>query len=460
MFVMALFPSRAVAALACGLCAACAPADAGRVESAPVPSAAAVAFPGAEGAGAQALGGRGGRVLRVTTLEDSGPGSLRAAIEAEGPRTIVFDIGGTIALKAPLRVRNGRVTVAGQTAPGGGIALRDQPFLIEADDVVVRYIRARLGDVSGVEADAFSIVRGRRIIVDHVSASWSVDETLSAGEPARDASGSVHDVTVQWSIIAESLNGSGHAKGSHGYGSLVRAGFGARLTWHHNLWAHHSARMPRPGNYNGPDADPTGPLMEFRSNVFYNWGGTRAGYNADQAAHIAYNFIDNAYLAGPNSTRPVAFHEQNRLARAFFTGNSMNGVVPADPWSLVTGNGAAANRLSAPVDVAPVRADPAGRAFERVLAGAGASRVRDAVDARIVASVRARGGTIIDSQEEVGGWPALAAGTPWRDTDGDGMPDAWERRHRFDPNNEADGNGDRDRDGYTNLEEWLAELAG
>jgi hypothetical protein len=460
MFVMAMCLSRIAAALASALCAACAPADAGSVESAPVASVAAVAFPGAEGAGARSLGGRGGRVLRVTTLADSGPGSLRAAVEAEGPRTIVFDIGGTIALKAPLRVRSGRVTIAGQTAPGGGIALRDQPFLIEADDVVVRYIRARLGDVSRVEADAFSIVRGRRIVVDHVSASWSVDETLSAGEPTRDASGGVHDVTVQWSIISESLNGSGHAKGSHGYGSLVRAGFGARLSWHHNLWAHHSARMPRPGNYNGPDVDPTGPLMEFRSNLFYNWGGTRSGYNADQAAHIAYNFIDNAYVAGPNSTRPVAFHEQNRLARAFFAGNSMNGAVPADPWSLVTGNAAAANRLAQPVDVAPVRADPAASAFERVLAGAGASLVRDAVDARVVASVRARGGTIIDSQAQVGGWPALAAGTPWRDTDGDGMPDDWERRHRFDPANAADGNGDRDRDGYTNLEEWLAELAG
>ena len=444
----------------CGACTGAGAAGPQPVPRAPSAAAAALAFPGAEGAGAHARGGRGGRVLRVTTLADSGPGSLRAAIETEGPRTIIFDVGGTIALASPLRVREGRVTIAGQTAPGGGITLRDQPFLIEADDVVVRYIRARLGDVRGVEADAFSIVRGRRIIVDHVSASWSVDETLSAGQQTRDASGGVHDVTVQWSIIAESLNGSGHAKGSHGYGSLIRAGFGARLSWHHNLWAHHSARMPRPGNYNGPEIDPTGPLMEFRSNVFYNWGGTRSGYNADEATHIAYNFIDNAYVPGPNSTRPIAFQESNRLARAFFAGNSMNGAVPADPWSLVTGVAVAANRLSRPIDVAPVRPDPAARAFERVLAGAGASRARDAVDARVVASVRSRGGTIIDSQSEVGGWPGLAPGTPWRDGDGDGMPDEWERRNRFDPSDPVDGNSDRDRDGYTNFEEWLAELAG
>jgi hypothetical protein len=447
--------------LASVLAAACTSAGAEAPGSTPpVPTGVAIAFPGAEGAGARALGGRGGRVLRVTTLDDAGPGSLRAAVEAEGPRTIVFDTGGTIALRSPLRVRNGRVTIAGQTAPGGGITLRDQPFLIEADDVVVRYIRARLGDTSSVEADAFSIVRGRRIIVDHVSASWSVDETLSAGEPTRNREEGVGDVTVQWSIIAESLNGSGHAKGSHGYGSLVRAGFGNRLSWHHNLWAHHSARMPRPGNYNVAEIDPTGPLMEFRSNVFYNWGGTRSGYNADEATHIAYNFIDNAYVAGPNSTRPVAFQESNRLARSYFAGNSMNGTIPADPWSLVTGAAAATGRQSQPIDVAPVRPDPAPSAFERVLAGAGASRARDAVDARVVETVRRRGGTIIDSQSEVGGWPELARGTPWRDGDGDGMPDEWERRNRFNPGDPADGNGDRDRDGFTNLEEWLAELAG
>jgi hypothetical protein len=455
------FSPRASVALAVGFAAAaCTSAGPAGAEAAIRPAAEPLAFPGAEGAGAHSAGGRGGRVLRVTSLEDGGPGSLRAAVEAEGPRTIVFDIGGTIALRSPLRIRHGRLTIAGQTAPGGGITVRDQPLVIEADDVIVRYVRARLGDVSRVEADAFSIVRGRRIIVDHVSASWSVDETLSAGEPGRDPSRGVHDVTVQWSIISESLNGAGHAKGTHGYGSLVRAGFGARLSWHHNLWAHHSARMPRPGNYNGPEVDPTGPLMEFRSNVFYNWGGTRAGYNADAASHIAYNFIDNAYVAGPNSTRPIAFHESNSLARAHFAGNSMNGTIPADPWSLVSGVAVPAHRLSQPVDVAPVRPDPAPGAFERVLARAGASRVRDAVDARVVASIRSRGGAIIDSQSEVGGWPELAAGTPWRDSDGDGMPDDWERRNGLNPNAASDGNADRDRDGYTNLEEWLAELAG
>jgi hypothetical protein len=416
------------------------------------------AFPGAEGAGAFAAGGRGGRVLRVTNLDDSGPGSLRAAIEAEGPRTIVFDVGGTIRLQRPLVVRNGQVTVAGQTAPGGGITVRDQPFEIAASDVVVRYLRSRLGDVSGVETDAFTISRGQRIIVDHVSASWSIDETLSAGSAYRTERDDLRDVTVQWSIIGESLRRSHHAKGAHGYGSLLRFGRGARLSMHHNLWAHHAARMPRPGNYLATDADPEGGAFDFRSNVFYNWGGTYSGYNADseRPSHVAYNFVANAYLRGPDSTRPIAFQDRNPIARAWFEGNSMDGAVPPDPWSLVTQpENAPDYRLPAPLDMPAVTTDPACCALERVLAGAGASLRRDPVDERIVGSVRDRSGRLIDSQNEVGGWPELARGEPWRDGDGDGMPDDWERAHRLDPGDASDGARDTDGDGYTQLENWL-----
>ena len=420
-----------------------------------------VAFPGAEGAGRFARGGRGGSVIRVTNLEDSGPGSLRAAIEAEGPRTIVFDVGGTIRLKKPLVVRNGQVTVAGQTAPGGGIAVRDRAFEIEADDVVVRHIRARLGDESGVESDALTIGKGRRIIVDHVSASWSVDETLSSGSDYKTPKDDLRDVTVQWSIISESLRKSVHAKGEHGYGSLLRGGRGAKMSFHHNLWAHHAARMPRPGNYLPPPEDSVGAFYDFRSNVFYNWGGSYSGYNADsgeKASRAFYNFVDNAYRTGPDSKKPVAFDERNPIARAWFAGNSMNGAVPKDPWSLVSGRTDAGYRLPGPIAMPPVSRDPAPRAFERVLAGAGASLVRDAADARVVESVRRGSGRLIDSQKEVGGWPELARGTPWRDGDGDGMPDDWESRNRLDPADPADGNADRDGDGFTELEEWLNSL--
>jgi hypothetical protein len=419
-------------------------------------SAQTLAFPGAEGAGRFAQGGRGGAVLRVTTLADNGPGSLRAAVEARGSRTILFDVAGTIRLTSDLVIREPRVTIAGQSAPGGGIAIADQALVIRADDVIIRHIRARRGDRLPGEGDAIWIERGRRIILDHVSASWSVDETLSASARYENGNG-YYDLTVQWSVIAESLRRSHHSEGEHGYGSLIRGGRGARVSFHHNLWAHHVARMPRPGNYAGPEADSEGPLMEFRSNLFYNWGRGFSGYDEDEAALIRYNFIDNAYVAGPDSAGAIAFRERNRLARAWFAGNSMNGAIPADPWSLVIGNIPEGYRLSGPVEVAPVAADPAPSAMARVLAHAGAWP-RDAVDRRVVESVRARAGRHIDSQEEVGGWPELAAGRPEPDTDGDGMPDAWERAHGLDPAR-ADGNADRNGDGMTNLEDWLAARA-
>jgi hypothetical protein len=415
-----------------------------------------LAFPGAEGAGRHSAGGRGGKVLRVTNLDDSGPGSLRAAVEARGPRTILFDVAGTIRLASDLVIREARVTVAGQSAPGGGIALADASLIVDADDVVIRHIRARRGDRRPGEGDAIWIRGGRRIILDHVSASWSIDETLSASARYGDGGG-YFDLTVQWSIVAESLRRSGHAKGAHGYGSLIRGSRGARISFHHNLWAHHVARMPRPGNYEGPAADPVGPLMEFRSNLFYNWGRGFAGYNEDEATLIRYSFIDNAYVAGPDSEGALAFRENNSLARAWFAGNSMNGVVPADPWSLVGGRIPGGYRLEGPVDVAPVAADAAPSAYAHVLAGAGAWP-RDSADARVAESVRARSGRHIDSQEEVGGWPAFATGRPEPDGDGDGMPDAWERTHGLDPAR-ADGNADRDGDGLTNIEDWLAERA-
>lgn len=436
---------RAGAALLLFLILSCGPA-----------AAQTLAFPGAEGAGRFSRGGRGGAVLRVTNLDDSGPGSLRAAVEIRGPRTIVFDVAGTIRLAADLVIREPRITIAGQSAPGGGIALADATLIVRADDVVIRHIRVRRGDRTPGDGDSIWIERGRRIILDHVSASWSVDETLSASSRYPNGDG-WYDLTVQWSLIAESLRRSHHSEGEHGYGSLIRGGHGARASFHHNLWAHHVARMPRPGNYNGPEIDAQGPSMEFRSNLFYNWGRGFAGYDEDEAAMIRYAFIGNAYVAGPDSAGALAFRERNRLARAFFAGNSMNGIIPADPWSLVTGNIPDGYRLPSAPDIAPVARDPAHSASQRVLAGAGAWP-RDSADARVVASISARTGRHIDSQEEVGGWPALASGRSWSDGDGDGMPDAWERAHGLDPAR-PDGNADHDGDGMTNLEDWLAARA-
>ncbi len=414
-----------------------------------------LAFPGAEGAGRFAQGGRGGTVIHVTTLADFGPGSLRAAVEAKGPRTIVFDISGTITLTRELKIREPRVTIAGQTAPGDGITLRDHSLVVAADDVVIRYIRSRLGNVSKSQGDAITVSAGRRIILDHVSAGWSIDESLSASANYKDPTQGWYDLTVQWSIIANSLRRSGHVKGDHGYGSLIRGGRGAKASWHHNLWANHVARMPRPGNYDGPEVDPVGASFDFRSNVFYNWGSSHAGYDADKAAVVRYNFVDNVYLPGPDTKGRFAFDEANTLAQGYFAGNSMAGVVPADQMTIVKGTIAPTWKLSAPVDVAPVARDT--KPFDAVLAKAGASRVRDAIDAAVVAGVRDASGRIIDTQDEMGGWPVLQSHSAPRDSDRDGMPDAWERANGLNPA-KNDSAGDRNRDGWTNLENYLDSL--
>lgn len=409
------------------------------------------AFPGAEGFGMWTVGGRGGRVYVVTNLNDSGPGSLREAVEASGPRIVVFAVSGTIHLKSRLRITNPFITIAGQTAPGDGITLADYDLMISTNDVILRYVRVRLGDRTRVESDAVWIDSSRNVIVDHVSSSWSVDECLSV-------SGS-DNVTVQWCFITESMQYSVHSKGAHGYGSLVRGEFGSRYSFHHNLWAHHSGRMPRPGNYTAASIDKEGALIDFRNNVFYNWGRDYSGANHDTNSITMYNFINNYYKRGPNSTGSIAFREECPYAKAYFAGNMMNGVEPRDPWSLVD---ARINRTiyqdsykqSEPFRVADIETEPADVAYERVLASAG-MHPRDDVDARIVDEVIHGRGRIIDSQNDVGGWPMLRSEAPARDTNGDSVPDWWCVMYGLDPREYLDLAGDLDGDGYTNIEEYL-----
>jgi len=205
--------------------------------------------------------------------------------------------------------------------------------------------------------------------------------------------------------------------------------------------------------------DPQGPMFEFRSNVFYNWGEGRAGYNADTESLSTYAFIGNAYLTGPNSTGAMAFEEDNPLARAWFEGNAMNSIVPADPWSLVKDSDRPGYRLQARPDWASAAAGTPAQTVAAVLAAVGASKARDSVDQRVIAGVSDRSGRIIDSQAGVGGWPELSPGTAWVDTDGDGMPDDWETARGLDPADPADGATDGDADGYTHLEDWLNSLA-
>ena len=297
-----------------------------------------LAFPGAEGFGGFAKGGRGGNVLHVTNLDNAGEGSLRWAIEQEGPRTIVFDLSGTIELKDRLEIKNPYVTIAGQTAPGDGICLKGETFLIITHDVIVRYIRCRLGDaMHGIGSlqgkDAISISEGADIIVDHCSGSWSLDEVLSSstGEPT------LTRVTVQWCFITEGLNPS-----KHGYGSLIRGTGGAKYSYLHNLYAHNLGRNPRPGNYdrNPHTEDPEGLLLDFRNNVIYNWGGGYAGYNNDSESVTRLNYVGNYLIPGVNSEKNgIAYSTGSPFNRSYFAGNYYNGKLVKDQWSSFVNHG-------------------------------------------------------------------------------------------------------------------------
>jgi pectate lyase len=429
-----------------------------------------LAFPGAEGFGARSQGGRGGRVYFVSTLDDYDPGhgpreatkriktgevireaqpaveaekpipgSLRQAIDADEPRIVVFHVAGTIALKAPLTIRHPFITIAGQSAPGGGICLRNYGLVVsDTHDVVVRYLRVRPGDTERTEVDGISIGGSRNVIVDHCSTSWAVDENLSvSGEGTT-------DVTVQWCFITESLNDSVHSKGPHGMGSLIRSD--GDVTYHHNLYAMNSTRNPRPGTY----GNPAGIRLDFRNNVIYNWGAG-AGYSAKDPANI--NYIGNYIKPGPAvlHNRRLAFTIGGDTTRMYAEGNRLvdGDTVMTDDWAMM-GDVLPVTRLDAPLPVRDIRTESAEGAYEAVLKHGGASKPqRDAVDARIVDCVRNNTGRIIDSQKDVGGWPDLTAGEAPADSDGDGMPDAWESAKGLDP---------MKADGATRLEEYLESL--
>ncbi|HSV27119.1 MAG TPA: hypothetical protein VLH60_04425 [Sedimentisphaerales bacterium] len=430
--------------------------------------ASSLAFPGAEGHGAYAVGGRGGDVYYVTNLNDSGAGSLRQGIATAGGtastgRTIVFEVSGTIVLTSNLNINRSYITIAGQTAPGDGICLRDRSLRVNASHVIVRYIRVRLGDESLTEEDGIWIQSGSNIIMDHVSASWSVDEVFSTSTSVA----GLTNVTVQWSLITEALNNSIHGKGAHGYGALIRGCYDSRFSYHHNLWVHNAGRNPRPGNYdeNPHTIDPCGLLFDFRNNVIYNWSGSRPGAEYDTLSVCRYNYVGNWARPGANSTAGGLFLTTCKHFRGFFAGNYFNGTYAADDWVWVTFSGTwttaerNAYKQSAPFPTGPMMTDTALVAYERVLHHAGASLPkRDIVDTRLVNDVRNNTGVIIDTQNQVGGWPTLRSAAPPLDTDRDGMPDAWEIANGLNPSNAADRNSYTFSTDYTNLEIYLNGL--
>jgi len=459
----------AVAVLSLVPSAGCAAVDSPSAK-APVAMEKLPAFPGAEGYGSLTRGGRGGRVIAVTNLNDSGPGSLRAAVEAEGPRIVVFRVSGTIKLSNRLSIRNPYITIAGQTAPGDGICLRDQMLSIGANDVVIRYIRVRLGDESHTQSDAAG-GRGREnIILDHVSASWSVDETLSIYH--------CENVTVQWCLISESLYQSGHVKGHHGFGGIWG---GNHSTYHHNLIAHHSSRNPRFASGCG--------YTDYRNNVLYNWGYNSAyGGEDQQRGNDMFNFsvinmVANYYRPGPATLRGNVRHRivNPSGGKWYVAGNYVEGnaAVTADNWAGgVQARSSDPNtlRLTKPWEAMAIRQETAEEAYKSVLKHAGATLPRrDSVDTRIIEEARSGRAThegaaykeqhknltsagkcgIIDSQADVGGWPELKSLPAPADSDDDGMPDEWEKKYGLDPSDPSDSVKDADSDGYTNVEECI-----
>ena len=358
----------------------------------------------AEGFGADTPGGRGGRALAVTTRADEGPGSLRAAVTAAGPRTVVFRVAGLITLAAPLVIHDPFLTLDGQGAPGDGVCLRGSEVVIRTHDVIVRHMRFRPGDSAGKEVDALNVAGdSHHVLVDHVSASWAVDENLSA-------SGAIHDVTIQWSLIAEGLNHSVHSKGAHGYGSLVRAVGG--VTLHHNLWAHNDSRNPRLGDNYGT---PPFPVFDVRNNVIYDYGAIASGMTGD---HLSANYVGNYIRPGPSSNRtrgPIALTD-TAAVDSYVRDNVVEGrdALTADNAGLFdrrqVGERALFTLAVRAFPAPPVRTTSALEALRDVLAGAGATRPRrDAVDVRLVRDVEQRSGRVIDSQKDVGGWPDYRA---------------------------------------------------
>lgn len=398
----------------------------------PVAAQSLPAFPGAEGHGAITPGGRGGVVLIVTNLNDGGPGSLRAALEAKGPRIVVFGVGGTIRQKRMITVREPFLTIAGQTAPGDGITIRGPGLAIQTHDVIVRGLRVRVGDDPGLsygEADGLRVDGGQRVIIDHCSFSWAIDENLSTST----YSGPTSDVTFQWNIVSEALYRSKHPKGPHSMGMLISE-HSQRITVHHNLIANNNQRNPLIKG----DVD-----LEFVNNVVYGWGQIPTEVLGGEARPTRANFIGNTYQASPGTTSNERFIRVRAPAELFFRDNTgvANGGTPRATAS----------------SLAP---QPAAAAYEAVLANAGVTYPRrDAVDTRVVADIRANHGRLIDTPAQVGGWPVLASGEAPADGDRDGMPDEWERAQGLDPAQPSDSSRVL-ASGYTAIEAYINGLFG
>ncbi len=445
------------------------------------------AFPGAEGGGMYTTGGRGGEVVHVTNLNDSGEGSLRAAVEMNGARTIVFDVCGTIYLNSELRIGKGNVTIAGQTAPGEGITLANYSVVVNTDNVIIRYLRFRMGDAKGHEGDAIWGRYHENIIIDHCSMSWSTDECASFYANK--------NFTMQWCLIGESLKNSVHGKGSHGYGGIWG---GKNASFHHNILTSNdsrNARIDHPNVYGNYLTTHRG-HVDYRNNLIYNWGGNST-YGGEGGW---FNMVNNYYKPGPASKERKYFLDAYALydntdrnyARLYMAGNYHAGdyatSINADNWSgIYWHNGTDVGDVAGAKKTAlqPIKKDDvtscftsthkAEDAYARTLDYAGASLKRDKIDLRLIDDARnakatyndggnGSTGGLIDTQTAVGGWPTLTAtdeeiARATTDTDKDNIPDYYESKLGLNPS-KADATAKTlDPQGlYTNFEMYLHYL--
>ncbi len=471
----------------------------GAAEPKDLPQAKIPAFPGAWGGGMYSFGGRGGKIFVVTNLDDSGPGSFREACEAGGPRTVLFNMAGIIKLKERIRIRAPYITISGAAAPGDGVCLAGNTVELETHDVVIRHMRFRRGETwVGERNDSIGGNPTGNIMIDHVSASWGLDENMSMyrhmfdhdGDPATtELKLPTVNITIQNSIFSEALNTFHHS-----FGSTIG---GLNSTFHHNLWACNAGRNPSVGMYGD---------FTFANNVLFNWHHR----TVDGGDHRSYYNIINNYLK-PGPVTPAGEPISHRLlkpesersktvfdnfGKAFVTGNLVEGNarVSNDNWdggvqpasrapvaSVLPGI-----RTNAPHPYAAIPLQPASAAFKSVLANSGATMPRrDAVDERVTKTVRTGRPTakappglasslanpnfneklvaelvedvskgIITHPDQVGGYPNYA-GKPYADADADGLPDSWEKKHGLNWRDASDASGEADNDGYTNMEEFL-----
>lgn len=433
-----------------------------------------LAFPGAEGYGRYAIGGRGGKVIAVTNLNDDGPGSFRDAVNQDiGPRTIVFHVSGNIQLHSRLVINQPYITIAGQTAPGSGITISNAPVGLTGNNGVVRFLKVRIG--SGKTYDGMGLTGANHSIIDHCSISWTIDESFS--------SRGAQNITLQRTLISEALNVAGHDKyklgNMHGYAATIGGDIGS---FHHNLLAHNYGRNWSMGGGLNAEGYYSGRL-DIRNNVVYNWGNRTTDGGANEV-----NFVNNYYKPGAATKTFVALTADHEgvgkgSQRYFFKGNVMKGYFDETNQndgrkSRVRNNEVVAYEtfVDQPFFPSYVTTQTAKGAYKNVLSDVGSNQpVDDPHDQRIINETLA--GTfsfkgsktnlpgIIDSETDAGGFPAYSVDrrhTDW-DTDHDGLPNWWELAHNLNPNSEAqdfsDANLDEDKDGYTNLEDYLNWMA-